>query len=127
MNTAGASDADRADAALELLRKIHQPDRERLRLYREKRGEEAKRLRVVRVMERELLPELWDADERTGLTLARLILSAPRPIREGELLLLRDRLTGQLPDGRWTIVKPGKPLRTCASTSTRRASRPTRQ
>ena len=105
--------ASRGDAALELLRRMQLREREllrRLQRWRDHRGDEHElRLDAVRVMEDELLPELWDADDRTGVTLARLILSSPLPIRASQMLMLRDRLTGELPDSRWSCIEAERP------------------
>ena len=71
---------------------------------REKRIEAAERLRIVRLVEQELIPLLRDADEWTAVTFARLILSVPKVIHEGLVLELRDRLLGAVPDGRWRTL-----------------------
>ena len=55
-------------------------------------------------MESELLPALWDADGKTGISLAGLIMSAPRQILAGEIRLLRDRVTSRMPDSRWRTI-----------------------
>ena len=83
--------------------------RQRQERYDERRREAARRMAVVRLMEDELLPELWDRDDRTGVTLARAILQAPEPITAGFVLMLRDRLTCNLPGWRWRSIDADRP------------------
>jgi hypothetical protein len=70
-----------------------------------RREEAAARVEIVRLVERELIPLLPDADERTATTYARLILRSPRPVEARHVRLLRDRLTGRLPSRRWSTLE----------------------
>jgi hypothetical protein len=66
-------------------------------------------LHVVKAMEERLLPLLTDADEKTSVTLARIILHGPQRIHEGHIEYIRDKLTGDQLDERYTLIEADNP------------------
>jgi hypothetical protein len=68
-----------------------------LRRRQERLREQARRMRVVRLVEREAR-RLPDADAQTALTLARIVLGAKRSIPAGAVLALFDMVEDFWPD-----------------------------
>lgn len=75
-----------------------------------KRPSPEDRLDVVKAMEERLLPILENADVNTGVTLARVILGAPPGrIHAGHIAYIRDKLTGEQLDERYTLIEADNP------------------
>jgi hypothetical protein len=60
---------------------------------------------VVRAMQELLLPVVSGADTQTAITYARIIEQANGRIHEGHIEYLRDKLTGELPDHRYSTIE----------------------